>query len=429
MTWLLKGGRVVDPVAGVNDEMDVVLEAGRVKAVGKGLTGASQQLDCRGKYVVPGLIDAGARVGEPGYEHRETVFSASRAAAAGGFTAVCALPVSDPVVDGPEGVRFLLERARQDGIVPIYPAAELTKGGLGTALTEIGALKEAGAVALASMTALTDAGLLRRALQYAGMFRLPVLLRGADEHLAGRGVMHEGVASTVQGLSGIPAAAEDLATARHLIVAEGAQVPVHVAAMSSAGAVDLVRRAKERDLPVTASVSAQQLVFTDEDVSADDADWKTDPPFRSSRDREALRRGVAEGVIDVIFSDHSPWSREEKDVEFDAAPFGTVGLETAAALVWSELVDGGIIGVERFVECMSTAPARLFGLPGGTLQPGSPGDVAVIDPTSQWTFEPARVLSMSRNTPVKGRRLTGRVVATFVAGKLVMRDGGIVESE
>lgn len=427
MTWLLKGGRVVDPVAGIHDTLDVLLADGVVRAVGQNLPSGGRELDCRGKYVVPGFIDLGARTGEPGREHRETVATASRAAAAGGFTALCALPDGDPVADGPEDVRFLLEQARREAIVRVYPAAELTVGGRGAMLTEIGALRDAGAVALTAMTPVPDAGGLRRGLQYAGMFRLPVLLRGADPGLAGRGVMHEGAAATVQGLAGIPAAAEDLATARHLIVAEAVGVAVHIAALSSAGSVELVRRAKERGLPVTASVSGQQLTFIDEDVDASDANWKTDPPFRSRKDRDALRAAVAEGVIDAVFSDHGPLSREEKDVEFAEAPFGMTSLETVAALTWSELVAEGIMSVERFVDGLSAAPARILGVPGGTLRAGTPADVAVIDPEQRWTYDETRSFSLSRNTPVRGKTMTGRVVATFVGGALVMKDGGIVK--
>lgn len=427
MTWLLEGGRVIDPKTGTDDVLDVLLGDGVVRAIGPNLSGGQRRLDCRGKYVVPGLIDMGARVGEPGYEHRETISSATRAAVVGGFTGLAALPEADPVPDVPQAMGFVLDEARRDGIARVYPVAALTKGAEGRELSEMGALREAGAIAVASMDAITDGGVLRRALAYAGMFPLPVLLRGVDEGLADGGVMHEGMASTIRGLPGLPRAAEDAAVARHLIVAELTGVPIHLLALSSGGAVDLLRRAKARGVAVTASVSAQQLVFTDEDVRSDDPLWKTEPPFRSKEDVTALRQGVADGTIDVVFSDHAPWAREEKDVEFDRAPFGMIGLESALPLLLTELVAPGHLSLGRVVELMSTAPARILGVPGGTLQPGEVGDVTVIDPDVPWVFDVALSESLSRNTPVDGRRMIGRAAATFVGGRLVMRDGKVIE--
>lgn len=425
MTWLLKGGRVVDGATGVDEPLDVLLEGGVIAAVGRDLPPADRELDCRGKYVVPGLIDIGARVGEPGFEHRETIASATRAAAAGGFTAICALPEADPVPDTPQAMRFITEQAAREGVVRVYALAALTKGGGGRELTETGALREAGAVALAALHDVPNSGVLRRALQYAGMFRIPVILRGPDRGLADGGVMHEGIASTIRGVKGIPAAAEDAAVSRNLIVAELTGTPVHLMALSTAGSVELVRRAKARGVPVTASVSAQQLTFAADDVQTDDPSWKVEPPFRSAKHVEALRAGVADGTVDIIFSDHAPWSREEKDVEFDRAPVGMAGLETALPLVLTELVAAGLLSFGRVVQCMSAAPAAVFGVPGGTLQAGEPADVTVIDGAAEGTFAAAASYSQGRSTPVDGRDLTGRAVATFVGGKLMMRDGKV----
>lgn len=425
MAWLLKGGRVVDGATDVREPLDVLLKDGVIAAVGRDLPPAPRELDCRGKYVVPGLIDIGARLGEPGFEHRETIASATRAAAAGGFTAVCALPEADPVPDTPQAMRFIAEQAARKGVVRVHAMAALTKGSEGRELTETGAIREAGAVALVALHDVPDSGVLRRTLQYAGMFRIPVILRGSDRGLADGGVMHEGAASTIRGVKGVPAAAEDAAVGRNLIVAELTGTPVHLMALSTAYSVELVRRAKKRGVPVSASVSAQQLAFTADDVQTDDASWKVDPPFRSAKHVEALRKGVADGTVDIIFSDHAPWSREEKDVEFELAPFGMTGLETALPLVLTELVGAGLLSIGRVVQCMSAAPAAVFGVPGGSLQAGAPADVTVIDATTEGTFRASASHSQSRNTPVDGRDLIGGAVATFVGGKLIMRDGEV----
>lgn len=426
MTWLLKGGHVLDPVRGVDEVLDVTLADGVITAIGRDLPSAAHVLDCRGRYVVPGLIDIGARVGEPGFEHRETVASATRAAAAGGFSALCALPDADPVPDVPAAVRFILEQAKQDGVVRIHPLATITKGGLGAELAEMGALQAAGAVALADLHGVANAALLRRALQYARMFALLLVVRSRDAALADDGVMHEGLAATIRGLKGIPAAAEEVAIVRDIIIAELTGADLHIMAVSSGGAVEQIRAAKARGVPVTASVSAHQLIFTDENVQADDTRWKVDPPLRGAEDVEALRKGVQDGTIDCIFSDHTPIAREEKDVEFAYAPCGMTGLETALPLVLGELVTTGELTLDRAVQCMSVNPARIFGVPGGTLAVGCPADITVIDLEAERVFDVTRSHSQSRNTPVDGRPLTGLPVATFVGGKLIMRDGRIV---
>lgn len=427
MTWLLKGGHVLDPAQRLDEVADVFIEDGVIRAVGQNLSAQGRVLDCSGLYVTPGFIDTGARLGEPGFEHRETIASATRAAAVGGFTALCALPDTDPVPDDAPGLRYIVERARKEGVVGVFPFAALTKGNRNEELTEAGELKEAGAIGLAALHGVEKGVLLRRALQYASMFRLPVVLRSQDKSLADGGVMHEGLNSTVLGLKGIPAAAEEAAVARDIIIARLTGAKLHVMGISTAGAVEQIRRAKEQRVQVSASVSALHLVYTDGDVRSDDSYWKVDPPFRSVSDVEALRQAVRDGTIDVIFSDHRPLSREEKEVEFDRAPFGATALETALPLVLSELVTTGKLPLSRVIEKMSTKPADLFGLPGGSLKVGRPADVTVIDLQAEKTFDPADSYSLSRNTPVGGRRLKGWPVATFVGGRLVMRDGRIVD--
>lgn len=426
MTWLLKGGHVVDPASGVDEVQDVAIEDGVIRAVGRDLPAAANVLDCRDRYVVPGFIDIGARVGEPGFEHRETIASATMAAAVGGFTALCALPDADPIPDVPASVRFIVERAREDGVVWVHPLATITKGAQGAELAETGALQAAGAVALAELNGIADAGLLRRALQYARMFSMPLIVRCRDVSLADGGVMHEGLASTMLGLKGIPAAAEEVAVARDIIVAELTGSPLHIMAVSSAGAVAQIRAAKARGVQVTASVSAHQLAFSDENVKADEPYWKVDPPLRGVEDVAALRAGVGDGTIDCIFSDHNPVSREEKDVEFAYAPFGMTGLETALSLVWTKLVNTGLLTPARAVQCFSTNPARVVGVPGGTLSVGARADVTVIDAKAERVFHAARSYSLSRNSPLDGHTFTGWPTATFVGGRLIMQDGRIV---
>lgn len=430
MTWLLKGGRVVDPAAGIDEVLDVLIVDGTIAAVGPDLSTAPpvagrQTLDCTGKVVAPGLIDTGARLGEPGFEHRETMASAARAAAAGGFAAVCALPATDPVVDEPGGVRFVVETGAS-AAVRVFPMAAATRRSMGEQLVEVGLLKRAGAVALVDEDGIQDAAVLRRVLEYARMFDMLVVERPNDAALAGQGVMHEGTAATVRGLKGIPAAAEDVAVARGVILAEMTGARLHLAPISSAGSVELIRRAKERGVPVTAGTTPHHLVAVDDDVQADDARWKTHPPLRTIADRDALRRAVRDGTIDVIFSDHAPLAREETDVEFDAAPFGISSLESALALLLHELVRPGFISLRDLVQRLSTAPARIFGVPGGTIAVGAPGDVTIIDLAASRTFDPINGYSMGHNTPFAGRTLTGWAHAMLVGGRLVMKDGRVM---
>lgn len=431
MAWLLKGGRVVDPASGVDQVMDVLIENGVIAAAGH-LSGAQEAagarvLDCTGKVVAPGLIDAGARLGEPGFEHRETIATACEAAAVGGFAAVCALPETNPVVDDPGGVRFVLEASAR-APVRVYPMAAATRQAAGQRLVEAGLLKRAGAVALADPGGIQNGGVLRRVLEYARMFDLPVVERPRDASLAGDGVMHEGAAATVRGLKGIPAAAEEAAVARAVILAEMTGARLHLAPVSTAGSVELVRRAKERGVPVTAGTTPHHLTAVDEDVEAHDARWKVDPPLRTEADREALRDAVRDGVVDVIFTDHAPFAREEWELEFDAAPFGISGLETALALLLHDLVLPGRLPLAALIERMSVAPARLFGLPGGSLAPGAPADVTVIDMQVARTVDPESGRSLGRNTPFAGRRLTGWAWAVLVGGRLVMHEGRVLDA-
>jgi len=427
MRWLLKGGRVVDPSQGIDEVLDVLVVEGRIAQLGKDLNGESEAVDCTGKVVTPGFIDLRVDVGEPGREEAETVASATRAAAAGGFTAVGARPGPEPAIDHAGWVSYVRERARQDGVVRVYPLAAVTKGYAGQELVEMGNLKAAGAVALwDGERSVARAGVLRRALEYARLFELPVMVHCEDADLAGPGVMHEGVYATVNGLHGIPAAAEEIVVARELRLAELSGARLHIAHVSTAGSVALLRAAKARGVRVSADVTPHHLVLTDADVQVDDANWKVRPPLRTAKDAAALAEGLRDGTIDCIATDHTPCALEDKQAEFDRAPFGIIGLETALPLVITHLVATGRVGLADIIAALSWRPAQVLGVPGGTLAPGTPADVTVIDLEAERVYDPARGYSRCRNTPLAGRRLRGWPVATMVDGRWVMRDGRVL---
>jgi len=427
MRWLLKGGRVVDPAQRIDAVLDVLVADGRVVELGQDLSGAGEVVDCQGKVVVPGLIDLRAHLGEPGRELAETIASGTRAAAAGGFTAVCARPGREPAVDNAGWVSFVRERARQDGVVKVYPLAAVTKGYAGDELVEMGDLKAAGAVALYDGDrSLARAGVMRRALEYARMVGLPVMVHCEDADLAGPGVMHEGLYSTINGLAGIPAAAEEIVVARDLMLAQLTGARLHIAHVSTAGSVALIRAAKARGVAVTADVTAHHLVLTDADVQPDDANWKVRPPLRTSADVEALLEGLRDGTIDCIATDHEPHLEEDKQVEFDRAPFGIIGLETALPLLLTRVVAAGSLSLNELIARLSWHPARMLGLPGGTLAPGSPADITVIDPERERVYDPKQGYSRSRNTPLAGWTLKGWPVATMVDGRWVVQQGRVL---
>ncbi|HLT58826.1 MAG TPA: dihydroorotase [Limnochordales bacterium] len=427
MRWLLKGGRVVDPSQGIDEVLDVLVADGHVAALGKDLDEAGETVDCTGHVVAPGFIDLRADLGEPGREQAETIGSGTRAAAAGGFTAVCVWAGPEAVIDDAGWVSFVRERARREGVVRVYPLAAITKGGRGDELTEMGELKDAGAVALwDGPRAIARAGVLRRALEYARLWELPVVVHCEDADLAGPGVMHEGFHATVHGLPGVPAAAEEIVVARDLLLAELTGARLHIAHVSTAGSVALIRAAKARGVAVTTDVTPHHLVWTDADVEPDDAHWRLRPPLRTAADAAALIEGLRDGTIDCIATDHSPCTLEEKQVEFDRARPGIIGLETALPLLVTRVVAAGQLSLGEVIARLSHHPARALGLPGGTLAPGSPADLTVIDLNTERVYDPAQGWSRSRNTPLAGWRLQGWPVATMVGGRWVVREGRVM---
>ncbi len=422
--WI-RGGRVVDPATGRDERADVLIDGGVVAAVGAGLKpSGAETLEASGLYVFPGFIDLHAHLREPGREYAETIHSGLAAAAAGGFTAVCAMPNTDPVNDNRAATEFLVSRAQSATGARLYPIGAITRGQKGQQLAEFGEMHDAGAVAVSDDGRwLADGTLLRRAFEHASLFGMPVVQHAEDPTLSRGAPMHEGAVSTRLGLAGQPYVAEAAAVARDVLVAEIAQGRLHVAHLSTARALEIVRRAKAKNLAVTCEVTPHHLLLTDEEVarSAFSTRYKMNPPLREASDVEALVAGLADGAIDAIATDHAPHHEDEKAVDFDGAPFGVIGLETAAAVVHDRLVRTGKLPLARFAALFSTGPARAFGLPGGTLAPGSPGDVTLFDPSGVWKVDPSAFRSRSRNSAFAGWELTGRPAATVVAGRIVWR--------
>ena len=447
MRLLIEGGRLIDPESGTDDDLDLLIEEGSLNAVGPGLraqlpAGSVVEpfdpaaprpldgivaLDARGCVVAPGFVDIHVHLRQPGFEHKETIESGTRAAVAGGFTSVCCMANTDPVNDNGTVAEFILKEAAARGACKVYPIGAVSKKLEGRELAEIGELAEVGCVALSDDgRPVLDSGLMRRAMEYASRFGLTIVQHCEDTGLTRGAVMHEGPVATELGLVGWPAAAEEILVARDILLAEALRLPVHLAHLSSAGSVRLLREAKAREVSVTAEVTPHHLMLTDEAVRGYDTLAKMNPPLRSAEDRSALRAALAEGVIDAVATDHAPHAEAEKEVEFDQAAFGVVGLETALPLVL-RLVEEGLMGLPEAVERLTLGPARCLGLPAGTLSVGSPADVVVFNPEEAWTVEPERFYSRGRNTPFAGWEVKGRVLATIVDGRVVyMAGNGVV---
>lgn len=423
---LIRGGRVIDPAAGVDLQGDVLVEEGRIVAVEPLLAPESAEvLDARGLVVCPGFVDPHAHLCEPGGEHRETIATGALAAAAGGYTTVVAMPDTDPVVDDPASVGFVVAAGRRAEGARVFPAAAVSVGRKGEHLTEFGEVVDAGAVAV------TDAGrpvrsskLMRLAFEYAQSFEIPVLAQPEDAGLADGGVMHEGVVSTRLGLRGKPAAAEAIGASRDLALAAMTGGRLHMQRVSTVAATALMRRAIGEGVRATAEVTPHHLILAHEVVADYGTEYKVDPPLRTAADVEALRASVADGTIGCIATDHTPCHYDEKEQAFDDAPFGAVGFETAFAVLHTHLVAGGTLELATLIERMSTGPARALGLPGGSLGAGEPADLALLDPAARWKIDPAEFLSGCRNTPFAGAVVTGKVVRTLVGGRTVWSAAG-----
>jgi len=431
MALLLRNAHLIDPAEGLDAVMELLVgDDGRIAAVGLELETpqGTDVFDCMEKLVMPGLVDAHTHLREPGREDEETVHSGTRAAALGGFTAVCAMPNTAPVADEGAAIRFLVERAAADGAVRVHPIGAITAGQKGEALAEIGDMVAEGAVAFSDDgRGVQSAGMMRLAMDYVKAFGVPVIAHAEDEALAAKGSMNEGYVSTLMGLPGIPAAAEDVMVARDIRICELTGCRLHVAHLSTAGSLALVRDAKERGLPVTCEVTPHHLFLT-EDVlrSGYDTNQKMNPPLRTEADRKALAEGVVDGTVDCIATDHAPHAAHEKQLEFELAPFGTIGLQTALPLVNTHLVATGRIGWDRVVELMAHGPRRAIGLPALHLAAGSVADLTIFDPEARVEVTPEWIASKSRNSAFIGHRLLGRATELLVGGRFVVRGGKVV---
>jgi dihydroorotase len=428
MKTILKGGRVIDPANGRDGEFDVLIENGAIARVGKNLAadGADVFEIRRGWIVAPGLVDIHVHLREPGQEHKETIASGTASAAAGGFTAVACMPNTDPVNDHAGITEFILKKAAEAGRSRVYPIGAVSIGSNGEQLAELGEQKAAGCVAF------TDDGrpvatalLMRRALEYAGMLGVPIINHCEDPSLKGDGVAHEGYVAAQLGLRGIPGEAESIMVERDISLAELAKAHVHIAHMSARQSLRAVRAGKDRGVRVTCEVAPHHFTLTDEWLDGPvkyDTNLKMNPPLRATEDRDAMLEGIADGSVDVIATDHAPHHIDEKMVEFDRAPFGIVGLETAVPIVFDRLVHAGRISLKRMIELLSVNPARLLNVPGGRLDEGAPADITILAPDLASTIEAAKLVTKSKNTPFDRWHFTGGVVATIVGGKVVYRN-------
>ncbi len=420
---LLRGGRVVDPAAGRDGRFDVLLEGGVVAEVADRIEARDARVfDVSRLCVFPGFIDLHAHLREPGREYAETIATGLAAAAAGGFTAVCAMPNTSPVNDSREVCEFIVARGAAVRGARLHPIAAISKGQKGEEMTAFGELAAAGAVAFSDDGKwLADGSLLRHAFEHARLFGKPIVQHCEDRTLSEGAPMHEGAVSTRLGMSGQPAIAEAAAVARDLLVAEWTGGRLHVAHLSTARALELVRRAKADGIAVTCEVTPHHMVLTDEEVAASGFSTRTkmNPPLREVSDLTAIVAGILDGTIDAIATDHAPHHADEKAVDFNSAPFGIVGLETAVSLIHDRFVARGRFGLDRFVTLFSAGPARVFGLPGGTLAPGAPADVTLFDPEARVKVDPHKFLSKGRSTPFAGWELSGAPAATIVGGEVV----------
>lgn len=422
MSLLIRHGRVIDPANRVDTQADVLVDRGLIAAVGPDLPvpEGAEVVDATGKVVCPGFIDLHVHLREPGEEDKETIATGTRAAAAGGFTAVCCMANTRPVNDTGAVTDYILERSRAEGVVHVYPIGAVTRGLQGEALSELAELAERGCVAFSDDgRCVMNSALYRRAMEYTLPFGTPLISHAEDHALTWGAAMNEGVVATELGLRGAPAAAEEIMVARDIILAELTGAHVHFAHLSTAGAVRLVREAKARGVRVTAEVTPHHLVLTEEAVRTFDPNTKMNPPLRTKPDVEALLEGLADGTIDCIATDHAPHTVSDKEGEFDRAAFGVVGLETAVSVLLDRLVRPGLLPLPTLIARLSCDPARVLNLPGGSLAPGARADITILDLEAEVVVNPARFRSRGRNTPFAGWRLRGAPWMTFVAGRRV----------
>jgi len=428
----IRGGRVLDPSRGIDRVQDLWIASGRIAGLGEDAPQdvrshpQAEVIQIKGAVVCPGLVDIHVHLREPGQEEKETIETGTRAAARGGFTSIACMPNTAPPLDDRPRIEYVIRRARESGHARVFPIAAVTRGQMGETLTEIEDLVGAGAVAVSDDgKPVRNAEIMRRALELTRVLGIPVIQHAEDPDLKGDGVMHEGWTSTRLGMKGIPDVAESVMVARDALLAELTGGHVHVAHVSAGRSAEIIRRAKARGIRMTAETAPHYLLLTDEAVEGYDPSTKMNPPLRSGKDREALIEAVVDGTIDCLATDHAPHTDIEKDSDFDSAPFGIVGLETALGIYIKALVEPKHLSLPELILRLTVNPLRVLGLKGGTLEAGAPADVTVFDPARRWTVRAAEFASMGRNTPFEGWELPGQVLLTILGGRVTHRAGAV----
>jgi len=423
MDLLIKSGRVVDPASNLDAVSDVLISEGKIKAVGPHLKVRTTTIEAEGMLVMPGLIDMHCHLRDPGDPEEETIASGTRSAAKGGFTSVACMANTNPPIDSPAMVKYVSAKARYEGAVNVFPIGAVTKGLKGEELTEMGRMILEGAVAFSDDgQPITNSSVMRRALEYSKQFDVPIISHAEDPSLSAEGLMNEGFSSTILGLAGIPALAEEIMVVRDIMLAREFG-RVHIAHVSTARSVELIRRAKSEGVQITCETCPHYFTLTEEEVEGYNTQAKVNPPLRSAKDLEAVLSGLKDGTIDVIATDHAPHTVEEKNVEFAKAASGMVGLETALALVLTELVETKFLPLKKAVEKMTVNPAKIMNLKKGTLKAGWDADLIIVDPAREWLVDPQKFSSRSKNSPYGDWRLKGQVRYTIVGGKVVVKNG------
>ncbi len=420
--WI-KGGTIIDPANGIEQAGDIHIREGLIADVC--LNGSRETdeevIDATGLWVLPGLIDMHVHLREPGFEYKEDIASGSRAAAAGGITTVVCMPNTNPVNDNPSVTRYIVEKARHKALIRVLPAGAITRGLQGTELSEMGLMKAAGIVAVTDDgKTVADAGVMRRGMEYAATFELPVISHCQDKSLGAAGVMNEGSLSSRLGLAGIPSLAEDIVISRDTLLAKYTGLPIHITHVSTSSGLEIIRQAKDSGVRVSSDVTPHHLLLTEERVRGYDTNAKMYPPLRGEEDRLALIEGIRSGIVDCIATDHAPHARDEKDLDFDLAPFGVIGLQTLLPAIY-RLHREYDISFSRLLSCVTINPARILGIEGGSLSPGVRADITLFDPAASWVFTRESVLSKSENSPFLGSEMHGKVVLTIVEGRIVHR--------
>ncbi|AOY74868.1 dihydroorotase [Clostridium formicaceticum] len=429
MSLLIKNGRVIDPISNIDEVKDVLIKDHRIAAVAKNIEVAAEKvIDAKGCWVVPGLIDVHVHLREPGFEYKETIETGSKSAAIGGFTSICCMPNTNPVIDNTKVVDFILNKASKEAVVKVLPIGTITKGQLGEELAEIKEMVKRGICGISEDgKTVMNSRLMEEALKLAAELNIPVFSHCEDHALAGKGVMNEGKRSRELGIQGIPSASEEVIAARDIALAKDKGAKLHLCHISTKGTVEILKKGKDEGVFVTAEVCPHHFALTEEVVTAEDTNTKMNPPLRSQEDVEAIREALRNGIIDMIATDHAPHHEKDKNTSYEKAAFGIVGLETAVALTITELVEEGILTPMQMIELMSSNPAKLLGIDRGTLGIGKMADITIIDPEETYPIDKNQFVSKAKNTPFHGKKVKGKVKYTIVEGNIIVENGSLIE--